>query len=350
MGRKLAGEASAEELQELELLLRAHPEQHFPAHTMTELWNGPAPEDTDHHAAAAHDRHIQRMQARGIAIGDDAGATETTLLQLPESGVRRRYWRIAAAVAAVMMAAAAWWLAPAGKTQQLSEVATRNGARTSIELPDGTRVWLNAGSKLTYDKNFGLHNRNITLSGEAFFDVSKQAEHPFVIHTTAVNIRVLGTKFNIRSYPGDHATEAALLSGSIEASLNNSQEKIILRPTEKIIVQHTPAGNKESRTGRKTAIAAVAIQHLTYYEAKPDAIVETSWMENKLMFRDMSFAELAQDMERFYGVRVRLTNPQQAGLRFTGTFQKENIQQALDALRMTADFQYKITAEEIVIY
>src|SRR5437588_18774 len=87
-----------------------------------------------------------------------------------------------------------------------NEFFTQNGSRTNLVLPDGTRVWLNAGSRITYDKNYGITLREVGLTGEAFFDVAHNSGKPFVIHTARIDIKVLGTRFNVKSYPLDKTT------------------------------------------------------------------------------------------------------------------------------------------------
>ncbi|HVI49514.1 MAG TPA: FecR domain-containing protein [Chitinophaga sp.] len=355
MGRKLAGEASAEELQELDGLLRAHPELHLPIETISDLWKQPLTDSDRSAAEKAHDRHIARMQQLGIPVGlRSEDADEPTLL-LEGTRKSKNYIRyLVAAVAVGLIAGATWWLVPSGRqavnTAPVSEVLTRNGSRTTLVLPDGTKVWLNAGSRITYDKDFGNESREITLTGEAFFDVTKNARRPFIIHTAEMDIRVLGTRFNVRSYPEDKITEAALIQGSIEASpKDRPAEKIILKPSEKIIVRSEETLKKIHTSGTVQEEPVITVQHLTYYEGKDNAVVETLWMENKLVFRDESFVSLAKQMERWYGVTVTFKDKQKEDLRFTGIFEQENVQQALEALKMIAAFNYTIHGKEIII-
>lgn len=356
MGRKLAGEASAEELQELEGLLRAHPDLHFPLEAITDIWKVTPDPAERAEGEEAHSRLISRMQDRGIDIGLPAEEHQAAVFQLEDR--KRSPWLqyiAAAAVTGLLIAAATWWWTPSEKASHspaISEVSTRNGSRTSIQLPDGSHVWLNAGSKLTYSKSFGNNSREVELSGEAFFDIAKNAEYPFIIHTTRMDIKVLGTRFNLKAYPGDKMTEATLLQGSIEASLKSRPgERIILKPTEKILVSDdSSSALRPVKTATvKTSEPVIAIKHLTYYAETEDAIVETSWMENKLVFRDESFASLAARMERWYGVTIWFADKQKEELRFTGVFAQENIEQALQALQMTAAFNYTIHGTEIII-
>jgi transmembrane sensor len=350
IGRKLAGEASAEELQELDMLLRAQPDLHFPAEAISDIWKMIPDAAEKQEGEDAHARLIARMQEKGIPIGLPAEEPPTTIFQLEEE--KNRPWRFylaAAVLLGVLIMAGTWWWKPTGKPASslaLSEVATRNGSRTSIHLPDGSQVWLNAGSKLTYSKDFGNSNREVHLSGEAFFEVAKSADNPFIIHTDRMDVKVLGTRFNIKAYPGDNVTEAALIQGSIEASLNSRPgEKIILKPSEKILITDETDALHSVKSGEPV----MAVRHLTYYEEKEGAIVETSWMENKLVFRDESFVLLAARMERWYGVSIKFADKSTEELRFTGVFAQENIQQALKALQMTAAFNYSIHGNNIII-
>ncbi|PSL48015.1 FecR family protein [Chitinophaga niastensis] len=349
IGRKLSGEASAAELQELEQLLQSHPELHSPANTLTDIWQKTLPPQQEDNAAAAHERHILRMQEKGIPIGDMNKEVPGKLVAI--KGPLRRYLWAAAAVAGIIVTISLWRAVTVRKAvpAALSEVATRNGSRTSLVLPDGTRVWLNGGSKLIYDKQFSNGNRAVTLIGEAFFDVVKQASHPFVIHTATMDIRVLGTRFNVRSYPDDKTTEAALISGSIEAiPKNRTVASVILKPNEKIVVLNEVAAIPTAARNANTA-TAVIIQPVSHYAAKENAITETSWLDHKLVFKDESFAELAQHMERFYGVTIHFTDKQKEELRFTGIFAHETVQQALNALKMTAAFHYSMHDNDITI-
>ena len=242
---------------------------------------------------------------------------------------------------------------PVQASEAVSEVFTRYGSRTNLVLPDSTQVWLNAGSRITYDKNYGSTLREVTLTGEAYFDVARNAGKPFIIHTARVDIKVLGTSFNVKSYSSDKTTETTLIRGSIEVSIKDRPtEKIILKPNEKLVVANddsTLHRNNFTRPGVAANEPLVMIRKPTY-ETNTGAVIETSWVENKLIFQDEEFRDLARRMERWYGVSFRFTNPKQQEWRFTGNFQKETIQQALDALKLTEAFNYTIQENQITIY
>lgn len=371
IARKLNGEASPEELLELENLLRESPGLHYSMQTITDLWQSPSSKDQDsadrEEATHAFDRHLDRMEAMQIDFSTSGQEQETESFpaEYPFRSDRPRSIRKRVTILLVIclsLAMAGGWLyrgthnkprfAPPQTPPAASEIFTRNGSRTNMLLPDGTQVWLNAGSHLSYNKDYGATLREVSLTGEAFFDVAHNAAKPFIIHTERIDVRVLGTRFNVRSYPDDGTTEATLIRGSIEVSIKaRPSEKIILKPNEKLVVANddsTLHRNNPARNAADVTESLVSIRQPTY-EYHTGAIVETSWVDNKLVFQDKEFAALAKEMERWYGVSIRFADPDKEALRFTGIFQKETIGQALDALKMTAGFNYIMHGNEVTI-
>ena len=238
-------------------------------------------------------------------------------------------------------------------TAPASEISTRNGSRTDIILPDGTKVWLNAGSKLTYDKNFGEAIRNVNLTGEAYFDVVHNAEKPFVIHTSAMDIKVLGTEFNVKSYPDESTTEASLIRGSIEVTLKDKRaEKIVMKPNEKLVVSNELKNDFKtlipSKKSLKPSDPIISLGHLNYFSLD-STILETSWVNNRLIFEDESFEQVATRMSRWYGVDFEFGDADIQKLRFTGNFKNESVEDALKAMQITADFSFRISSDKHVI-
>jgi ferric-dicitrate binding protein FerR (iron transport regulator) len=359
MARKLADEASDEELGELEQLLRIHPELHFPVQAVTDLWHHKPQQSEDDALHTSYQQQITRMQEMGITIGQGV-EDNTLLLEGSRRPSRRRHiWWAAAAAAMITVACFFYWgqqtppeTASLIDKSPASEITTRQGSRTRVQLPDGTKVWLNAGSKLTYDKEFNNTLREVTLTGEGYFDVVRNEKKPFIIHTEKMDVKVLGTQFNVKSYPNDQATEAALIHGSIEVSLKDRpSQKIILKPNEKIVVANRDtftAVNNTPQARKENVEPLVAIRHLTY-QKEDSTIIETSWVENKLVFEDESFKDLAQKLERWYGVVIHFSDERIAALRFTGVFEEETIEDAMRALKITGSFNYKFQGKTIII-
>jgi len=357
IAKKLAGEASPSDLQELEALLRSNPELHYPVQTIADLWEHTSPADKKQ-AEEAFGRHLDRIDRLNI----DYSPTLTIVTDEPKrsSGFRRKALVLGPAALILIGAILLITRPDAGPSAAAAptpvpitrEITTTTGSRTSITLPDGTRVWLNAGSHIQYGKGFGGESREVSLTGEAFFDVAPDAAHPFIIHTPKVDVRVLGTSFNLKSYPMDKTTEATLIRGSIEVSIRNRPSgRIILKPNEKLVVNNDDSLllRKAPRRKELGPESLVVISKPTY-EHRSGAIIETSWVDNKLIFQDEEFSDLAKQMERWYGVSIRFDDSREEGLRFTGTFEKETIRQALDALKLTAKFDYSVDGTEVTIH
>ena len=368
VAKKLSGEASPEELLELEQALRKEPDLHYSLQFIIDSWNkkqAPATEPTE----AAWDRHEAMMRRTGQFPEGQAPLPA----DLFPPARHPRIFTPFALLCALVLVFGIIYLAVRPKPVTVvpsetlalphSEVITQNGTRTKLLLPDGTDVWLNAGSRLTYDSSYGSKLREVTLTGEAFFDVLKNREKPFVIHTGIINIRVLGTAFNVKSYPGDKTVETSLIRGRIEVTYAGdapgklSSRKLILNPNQKLIVDRAVSAEtfdavaaQAETPAKKTAGSKteVLINSLHYFG--PDSVVsETAWVDNKLVFQDESFHDLAEKMQRWYSVKMIFDEPRLDSLHFTGSFEKENIQQALKALQLLSRFNFEIRNAEVHI-
>jgi transmembrane sensor len=269
---------------------------------------------------------------------------------------RKTKWIVSIAAAATILIFSSIYFFNSKSTAPSAKqniVSTKNGSRSKIEMPDGTQVWLNADSRLTYDNStFGKNIREVTLSGEAYFDVVKDKEHPFIIHTKAMDIKVLGTAFNVKAYPNDRKSEAALIHGSIEVSFTNRPaQKLILKPNEKIIVENSVAD--DSKYSAKEPIAeqspSVSVSKVTFLPAD-STVIESAWTKNRLVFKGKLFEDLAADMERWYNIRVIFKDSSLMQRRLTGTFQDENIEDVLEYLKLTVGFKYEYNRLEKAVY
>jgi transmembrane sensor len=238
------------------------------------------------------------------------------------------------------------------------EVTARSGVRTKLLLPDGTQVWLNSNSKLKYTADFNLHSREVDLEGEAYFDVARDVERPFIVHTSTVDIRVLGTAFTIKSYPQDETIEATLLKGAIEISGrdNPNAPRVILKPDEKLVLnKHWLTSALTAPVKSTNAVPAPRIRPDISINPVPANIpdsdkVETAWLYNRLVFNGDTFRELADKMERWYNVKIIFMDDRLYKYRFGGAFANESVQDALNALQLTAPFNYKINGDVIGLF
>lgn len=203
--------------------------------------------------------------------------------------------------------------------QTVRNVATPYGARTQFQLPDGSTVWLNSGSKLSYPAQFSK-TRRITLEGEAFFEVKKG--RPFIVSTSYGDIRVKGTSFNVKAFQ-DEAFETTLVTGLVQIKGNETGEEILLQP-----------GFQAKQERSRLAVSEVETE------------LFTSWKEGKLIFRNEYLPEVTKSLERWYNVHIELANdPQLSGIYFSGTVEMESFPEVMELLKTTASINY--TFDEI---
>jgi len=266
LARKLSGEATPTELTELDILLSSSPihqqsillsSSHIHQQSIKNIvhtWNSAHPQDEEF-MEATYLAHIERMKDKGISI--DAEANESyNEERKPKIFFSIKNLIVFSSLAILIIGT--WYLVNASQTtttennvqaNSLREVTTKKGNRTKIQLPDGSNVWLNAGSKINYSKNFEGKERVVFLNGEAFFvvflngeaffDVVKNPQKPFIIHTSKIDIKVLGTQFNVKAYEEDNTTETSLIRGSVEIFLKNDPgKKFLLRPNEKLVLNN----------------------------------------------------------------------------------------------------------------
>jgi ferric-dicitrate binding protein FerR (iron transport regulator) len=358
--RKLSGEATPTELRELELIISRNPELKRTISSLSQSWAAGVPTDSEF-LEATYLQHLERMKERGFSINSEEPVLNEVTPVFPVPTGKPFYLRqILISVLVLGLVIATWIIIkkPAEeiayrKNDDIGLVSTNNGSRTKLMLPDGSSVWLNAGSKLTFDKSFDAPLREVFLTGEAFFDVVKNPERPFIIHTIKMDVKVLGTQFNVKAYEQDKTTETSLIKGSVEVFLkNNPQKKYMLRPNEKLVLLNNPAAKITKNPAKNIppdAAPYAEIRPLTYLQGSKTNI-ESSWIKNILSFEDESFTEVAKKMERWYDVSIEFRNKKWEYHYLKGSFEKENLEQALNALKFSTGFNYIIEGKTIYIY
>jgi ferric-dicitrate binding protein FerR (iron transport regulator) len=232
----------------------------------------------------------------------------------------------------------------------MNEIIVPKGSKTHITLADGTAIWLNAGSKLVYPKNFSMENREVYLVGEAYFKVVHSAKYLFVVHTAESEITDLGTTFNVKAYPGSLTTETTLIEGAVQVTLKNNPEmKIMMKPKQKLVLNHGPeTAEKGAVANNKLEPKVMEVFKITPYGQTND-IIETAWVNDKLIFRQQRFSELVKEMERRYNVSILIDDDAIKDYQLSGIFTTENVEQALTILQQIAPFKFKINNDRIYI-
>jgi ferric-dicitrate binding protein FerR (iron transport regulator) len=229
---------------------------------------------------------------------------------------------------------------------------TANGERKNFQLPDGSLITLNAGSKLKICKDYGRDCRDIYLEGEAFFDVKHDKALAFVVHTPELDVKALGTAFNVKAYPGDGLAEASLIRGLVEVTLKEeNNRKLLLQPEQKISwKKKATIAALEGSSNNKPERNYLDSSKLVHKVSKTDEgeVKEISWTENKLIFEDEPLEEVAKHLERWYGVEVIFEDNEIRSYRFTATFEKEELKTVLAVLKESKRFNYVIETGKVI--
>ena len=214
------------------------------------------------------------------------------------------------------------------KKQPLAANVTGRSENKYMLLPDSTQVWLNAASTIEYPQTFGTNKREVFLTGEAYFDVKHADKQPFLIHSGKVTIRVLGTAFNIKAYPGREHVVVSVSRGKVQVNYDEKEVATLIQGQQiKVIDAYKPVVQK----------------HITASEAAP-------WQQGKLVYDDERISDIVADLERIYDVTIRMQNETLAGERISTSFRREiGIGRALQVLCNLTDTRLKLVNEMYVI-
>lgn len=265
------------------------------------------------------------------------------------------YWRWAAAAVLILTISGVFFYANRQQPDnQLAKVVVHHiyvpyGKTTGIVLPDGTKVKLNAGSTFSYPEVFSKVTREVTLEGEGFFEVTKNAKKPLLVHTSALTIKVLGTVFNVKAYRNDENIETTLLRGKVQVELKDKPEKnIILLPNEKLIVDNNLSG-KLNTTAANAREAKIEYQVTALPQVKAEDIKETAWLDNRLVFTNESFEEVAKQLERKYNVQMIFEDQSLKNEQISGVLENESLERALQIIQMTTPFKFRIDGRSVYL-
>jgi ferric-dicitrate binding protein FerR (iron transport regulator) len=234
-------------------------------------------------------------------------------------------------------------------------IVTQKGSRSQTLLADGTTVWLNGDSRLHYENDFSGSTREVTLEGEAFFDVVKQADRPFIVHTSGIDIKVLGTAFNVKSYPEDKNVETTLYRGSVEVFRHDAPSKRLVKlvPNQTIKIpkqaaNEVPELSQNKQQSVKENSAEPIINQIDSTEKESERI-ETAWVYDRLKFEAVSFEDVAKKLERWFNVTINFTDENVKKLNVYGSFKDESVEAVFAALKVAFHIDYKINNHEIFV-
>jgi transmembrane sensor len=229
-----------------------------------------------------------------------------------------------------------------------TKISAPIGSRSIIDLPDGTKVWLNAGSQLTYSNEYGMQKREVNLSGEAYFSVKPNKAVPFLVKTTEVMVKALGTKFNVKAYPEEEIISATLEEGVIEVTSSkkkHSFDKVTLKPNQMITYV-----KKLSKPGLKREKALPDI-HKKDVEVISNIKIEpvTSWKDKTWIIDAQPLGILAPIFERRYNIQISFSSDEISRFKFTGKIEDETIEQIMSALELSAPIRFKMEKNHLYL-
>lgn len=352
LGKKLSNEATAEDLAALERLLEDSDAGPHQLELLKKVWDGKALTD-----GALLEKEWEKIAGK-LQVQQDLEYTVN-----PESGTKGIIFsagRLLAAASVVAVILFAMWMmwfrqgekVPLAVLNQTKDSVTLalNGERKSILLPDSTTVHLNSGSRLVYNKDFGNGNREVWLDGEAFFEVTKDATHPFLVNTKRMTVKVLGTVFNVKAYNTKEDIETTVVEGKVEVSLReNEEKKVILLPNEKIALRNNKILEAGAAVPAATAPLNYKVQTVKLDKEKNDMPEEAVWIKEKVVFTDEPFEMVALKMERWYDIHIHFENEKLKNILMNGDFDKVDINEALRILQMMVGFNYTINGNDIFI-
>ncbi|WP_256009255.1 FecR family protein [Desertivirga xinjiangensis] len=335
ISKKLSGTLTSPEGDELDSLFKSHPDAWYTFEVLSAI--GPGEQVPEH--------LLEEIRAMLNTVPTDADTVTENTYELPDQKKKQRFnykLPVFAALIALVMAGGLYFLLKGSRgITSLNKIYAGKGKSTEVTLPDGSRVKLNSGSYLTYPSDFSSSNtREVNLEGEAFFIVDHDEERPFIIHTRDLDIKDLGTTFNVRSYPAENITETALIEGAVEVVIkgNPATKRISLKPAEKLIYYH------EAKAGQKK----FEVMDMDPGSGTND-FSEIAWISDKLIFKAERLEDLAGKLERRYDVAISIHDESLKNSRITGAFAQETLTEAMDELKQMIPFNYWISGNRVLI-
>lgn len=332
-------EADEQETERLKEWVKAHPENEQYFAQLYETW--------------------QNMLYLKPEIVDEEKAYQKFLSALPqETKYRHLYkWSKVAAVVALFGVLSVLLVRHyAQNVQSIRLVSVKQGGIKKIVLTDGTLVWLNAGSKLNYNTDFGKKNRTVYLEGEAFFEIAPGKKTiPFIVNTKNYTVRDIGTKFNLKSYPNDSFFETTVIKGevSVEGNIdNNTREmsRIYVKPRQVLRIYYPQQKEKYAYKpdDQQDLKDLNEIQVLQIDSAKMDKY--DGWKEDLLVFDGNTLDEIAKVLERRYNVKIVMNDTGLQNIRYSGSFKNiATIDKVLSLIKGNTDIDYVITGNTVSI-
>jgi transmembrane sensor len=275
--------------------------------------------------------HPQEILDPAIIIQSDRSKLKKEIRQIKKTKnvifLHSRNWTMVASLIFLMGLSCFFYLSFVKTISK--EYATKLGEHAKITLSDGTQIWLNAGSHLKYPIKFKGGTREVYLTGEAFFDVAKDKQHPFIIHTDKMDTKVLGTSFNVQAYP-DHATqEVSVLTGRVNVKSTVTEENVYVTPGQKVVFK--------SKNNKIQAFTDIPVNSISL------------WRKNIIVFEDAPLPEVIATINRNYNVAIQIENKNLNSLKISAYFKELPVNQVVALVCNIINANYKIEAGTYII-
>lgn len=245
----------------------------------------------------------------------------------------------------------------------LIQISAPKGSKTEMVLADGSKVWLNAGSVLKYGNDFNKTDREVFLDGEAYFNVAKNKNKPFLVRTSKLTLRVLGTSFNVKSYSEENTVETTLVQGSVKvekSDIDGTVSNYLLKPNQKAIFNKVDgdikfydlSDNKTIKNVKKEApVSNLPIKTQNSIEPLSTLVEkDISWKDGYFLVFDETLESIMIRVERRFDIQIEFKNSTIKKLRYTGKIKESTPEQILEALKITSPIEYEIKGKQVVIW
>lgn len=316
--RLFSGEAGNEEKSRVEAWLNLESGNRKLFHDLREIWlsSGVKNNTDDYNVEHA----IQQFKQKTSFLEKMA----------PAKNFLPKFFRYAAIFILILMLPITYYFGKRSTTGEdtMTTITCAAGDKTTVVLPDSTKVFLNSDSKLTFNNNFRNGSRQVALEGEAYFQVRKDPENPFRVSTSDLDVEVLGTEFNLKAYAGEPTITTTLVTGSLEVS--SRKESIRINPNQKLVF--------DKAAGKMLLVDS------------SDLAPETEWKNGRFVFRNCSLDEMEHQLERWFDVEITFADEQVKNRRFTGTLEHESILEVVSFFGRSNYVAYQINDNQITFY
>lgn len=326
IGRKLEGDISPEEEQALNEWINISTTNKQVYFQIKELWYHKQDQTNNSQAIAAYDKLINRIKFAEVA------QSQTRVQQI--SFRINQFVKYAAILFFILSFGylSYYFIEAESTNNEFCTISVPKGNKSEVILSDGSKIWLNNNSKLVYPKKFNAKERRIELIGEAYFEIEKNEKVPFIVQTSDISIKVLGTKFNVSAYANDKFIETTLISGKVMVQSNDNPEiETVLKPGESLTFD---------KINNQSAVNEVDTEFYTY------------WMKGEFVFKDERFETLAKRIERIYNVEITFEDETLKDKTYTGDFKvDDNIYTILEIFKRstTVPIDYTTDRNKITI-